>query len=135
MSKNTVSASATGLPSRRLILAAAPAAAFLTSAHTIAAEETPLATLIERHKAACAAFDSASGLDDEVAGDDPRFPALSEQRAVLFDAEMAALDELCAYRPKTIEEARQRGDYLVAWTRFYSLTAEQERALLQSYAS
>jgi hypothetical protein len=135
MSKTTISASATALPSRRLILAAAPAAAILAPLHVAAVEESHLTTLIERHKAACAAFDDASGFDDKVPENDPRFPVFGEQHAALFEAEAAALDELCAYRPKTIEEVRQRGDYLVVWTRTCLLTPKQESALLASHAS
>jgi hypothetical protein len=66
MSKNTISASATGLPSRRLVLAAGSAAVVLGSisvaAHT--AENSELSELIARHRAAREAFCEAVDLQE-----------------------------------------------------------------------
>lgn len=68
MSKNTISASATGLPSRRLFIAAGSAATVLGGLGSAAqgAETSELSTLIEAHRSAYDRLDSACGVRNDI---------------------------------------------------------------------
>jgi hypothetical protein len=80
MSKNTISASATGLPSRRLFLAAGPAAAVLGALSTAARAEQADAKLIEAARAGIAAEEEYEALcwKDE---DSPHLLVLSDRQS------------------------------------------------------
>ena len=80
MSKNTISASATGLPTRRLFLAAGPAAAVLGALSTAAKAEQPDAALIAASAAGIAAEAAYSALcwkDEE----SPQLTVLDDRQA------------------------------------------------------
>ncbi|WP_374545274.1 hypothetical protein [Rhodoblastus sp.] len=112
MSKTTVSASATGLPSRRLFLASGPAAAVLISLRKAAAEESPLSALIERHRVAYAEFNDACGFADFIEEGDPAFAAAAGKYERLNKVEDALMDELLAFPVKTLEDGRTKAAYL-----------------------
>jgi hypothetical protein len=135
MSKTTISASATGLPSRRLFLATAPVVALAASMRHVVAGEKTLARLIERHRAAHKAFNEICGFEDRVKPNDPRYSALCAEHARLDEAEEIALTDLCSYRPKTMREVRERGDYLAAFAQRNQFTSDQETSLLLSHAN
>lgn len=135
MSKTTVSASAIALPSRRIILAAAPVVALAASMRQAVAGENRLPGLIKRHRAAHKAFNEICGFDDRVKPTDPRYAGLCAEHARLDEAEEIALNDLCSYRPKTMREVRERSDYLVEFLRRNQFTDEQEKALFLSFAS
>ena len=91
MSKNTISASATGLPSRRLFLAAGPAAAVMGTISTAANAEQPDARLIAVAAAGIAAEEEYAALcwTDEKS---PRLPILDDRQSeqTLFAASIPA---------------------------------------------
>lgn len=91
MSKITVSASATGLPTRRLFLAAGPAAAVLGALSTAAKAEHADAKLIEWTRAGIAAEDEYAALcwKDE---DSPHLTVLADRQSeqTLLAASMPA---------------------------------------------
>lgn len=87
MSNTTVSASATALPSRRLLLAAGPAATALMALPAVAANDpSPLLALIQRGKAATAAYNDLCN-KPEFDFDD------SDPRKIAIDAELSRLNE------------------------------------------
>ncbi len=80
MSKNTISASATGLPTRRLFLAAGPAVAVMSALSTGAKAEHPDARLIAASLAGIAAEEEYAALcwKDEHS---PRLSVLSDRQS------------------------------------------------------
>lgn len=111
MSKTKVSASAVGLPSRRLFLASGPAAAVFASLRKAAAEESPIDRLIEGHKAAWRALDDACA-QLERDEDGPVYPTgFCEFDRACVD-EKAALFALCCYPTHTPADARAKAEYL-----------------------
>ena len=80
MSNNTISASATGVSSRRLFLAAGPAAAIMGALSTAAKAEQSEAQLIAAARAGIAAEEEYAALcwTDE---DSPRLPILDDRQS------------------------------------------------------
>ncbi len=116
--------------SRRHFLAvarnAAVAAIGASAAGLLVAAPRTLSAIIERHRAAYRDVEALFGLGEP---DDDEFSRLS-------GAEGYALDELCAFRPGTIEEARLRSDYLVGFLRQGALISpDQFTDLVASFAS
>ena len=111
---NASPANATGLPDRRLFLAAGPAIAILASLREGAAKESPLVALIEIHRAARQAFCDACDIEQEAerAGVGVKEAGFlwSEKEA----AEMDAATALLAYPCRTIEEVRTKVAYVLA---------------------
>jgi hypothetical protein len=133
MSKTKVSASALGLPSRRLFLAFGPAAVVLTSLRKAAADESPIAAAIQRHLAAFESYDAACDWDARMFSDDPRRPGMSDEFSRLSDAEDSALEAVCACHVKSASEARAKVDYLADYfERVAAPTESQIDALLRS---
>lgn len=133
MSKNTISASATGLPSRRLFLSAGPAAAVFMSLRKAAAEESPLETLIAQHKAADEAFVEMAEQEDRFPKGDPRKKELSVEVSRLSMAEDDAITNICAYPSKSMQEARSKAEYLASYFDMFAPMECQVEALLRSF--
>jgi hypothetical protein len=116
MSDITTSASAIGLPDRRLFLATTGAAAMAASAlksPARAAEASQLADLIERHKAARKAFCDAVDAQEEA---ERTGEGVEEAEALWQEtdaAERASAVAMLAYPCRTIEEARAKGSYIL----------------------
>jgi hypothetical protein len=131
MSKNTVSASATGLPISGHELSAAIMA--LTKAR---AEKTPLDALIEEHRAAYVAFEEICNFSDYVSEDDPSYPILEAENDRRSDAEEVALAAVCAFPARTLGDAESKARYILKHMRGGSqLVEEQVHALLRSFLS
>ncbi|WP_298356934.1 hypothetical protein [Rhodoblastus sp.] len=118
-------------PSRRAILAAAPAAAALSTVGTASGKESPILNLIERHKAAWRALDAACfcwDLDE----DDSRLPALSLEWKRASAAESEAFLMVCACPTASARDARVKARYLGDYFRDFPPSGEQVAALLRS---
>ena len=116
------------------------AAVAVTAGAAVALPTAPAAVLslsamIERHRAAYIAFNDICGFEDRVEESDPRFEALSAEWHRCNDVEEAALDELCTFRPKTMQEVHERADYLAVLLKRYEMSPEQDMALIDSYRS
>ena len=114
---------------------AASAAIAALSCGVPAKSMPPLEALIEAHKTAKSAFDDICCFEDDVAETDPRHAVLSAEYEVRDSVEDDALTALCAYRPETIAEVRQRGEYLANHAKRGVFQPHQLDALLDSFAA
>ena len=123
--------------SRRVFLAAGPATAVFASLSAAARAEarSPLRELIEAHRRSYFAFEEICGPEDDTDEDDPEYPAIKAEWKRRSRAERKAMDAVCAYPAKTLEEARRKADYLFNHTQGAELGVWQYRALLGSFAA
>jgi hypothetical protein len=110
MSKTKVSASAIGLPSRRLFLAAGPAAAVLTSLRKAAAEDSPIVNLIALHRQAVGAFYENAAREEDIlcsvdSREAPEMWAWEEENTATFWAMENSFRALCAEPARSLAEA------------------------------
>ncbi len=126
-------------PSRRLFLAAGPAAAVFTALRSEAAPApaplSPLTILIEAHKIAWREFSEIVGTDGNLSSDDPRYLNVHAEWNRLSDAESDAWFALCEYRPQNMQEVHQGGDYLAAFETRDEFLVEQYVSLIESFRS
>jgi hypothetical protein len=135
MSKTKVSASAIGLPSRRLFLASGPAAAVLTSLRKAAAKESPIQALIEEHRQAVAVFEVAFHASDAAMRFGPEsdeYRRAAEEHTQNFFAMEAVFLKLCAEPARSLAEARMKAAYVLDLNDDLDHTMG---ALLRSFAS
>jgi hypothetical protein len=104
MSNKTTSASATGLPTRRLFLAAGSAAAVFAGLGAAVAVESPDAALIAKGNAAYAAFFESLALPDTHDAD--------AQSDDLYDLMRDNAEDLCSMQARALEgvKAKARAD-------------------------
>jgi hypothetical protein len=127
---------------RGIIAGAAGAAttlpATVASASAVLPAMAPAATvamLIEKHRVAYPRWLNACDLTDEIRAEEEGREVTVEDEAEHDAASFAeddALLALCAYRPATMEEVRERGMYLAKFSK--ELSPEQFEALFASYA-
>lgn len=99
----------------------------------VPAEESPLDALIAGYRATQAKYSELLEVLDSLAKDDPRRGALEEETKRLCDAEFAAVDEICAYRVQTLEEARTKAACLAQHFKHFATEDVQMQALLRSF--
>jgi hypothetical protein len=135
MSKNTISASAIGLPSRRLVLAAGAAAAVFGALSSAAQAEQSIASLIAAHRNAHAAFSEACKREDDLCHDKEsaayeQAEADWERLAVIEDD---ALTALLAFPASNPDEARAKAAYVLDAVDYEALTWDKIDAFMRSF--
>jgi hypothetical protein len=129
-----VRANAHAMPiDRRLFLAAGSAAAVFGALHVAAASLVD--SLIAAHRSAWRAYREICTSEDELEIFDPEYPAVHAEWKRRSDVEMAAMLALCAFRPATLQEVHQRGDYLADFLDVEQMGREQALTLLRSFKS
>ena len=131
MSKSIVSASAIGLPSRRLFMASGPAAAVFFSLRKAVAAQSPLLALIDRHKAAWREFEGACARCD-LGDEDSHRPDLEAERLQARVHEEGLALKILALPAKIPLEAKAKVAHLEWYFDKCDPTEEQVRALLRS---
>src|SRR5208337_4187212 len=112
MSNNTVSASATGLPTPPPELSAA-----LDKLAEARAKDCPLSALKDAQRRAWTAFEEISNYTDYIAEDDPSYAVLEAEWTRRDMAETAAMIAVMAYPARTLDEAKSKARFLLEQTR------------------
>ena len=136
MTKSKTSTNALGSPSRRLFLAAGPAAAVFAGLHNkAAAEGSPIAELIERHKAALEAFTEACEREDALSHDkeSAAYKQADDDWNRLGEAESDALTALLAHKAANLDEARTKAQYMLETLDFEIIIDDKLDAFLRSF--
>jgi hypothetical protein len=123
--------------SRRVFLAAGPATAVFASLSAAARAEaqSPLRELIEAHRRSHVAFEEICGPEGDADMNSPEYPAVRAEWERRNAAEEEAMDAVCAYPAKTLEEASCKAEYLLNHTERGELQDWQYRAVLGSFAA
>lgn len=116
MSKTTISAVATGLPTRRLFLAAGSAATVFGAITAAArgAEASDLRSLIAKHRVARETFCEAVDIEEEADQTGVGIDAAQALWQETNDAEKAAAIAVLSYPCQAIEEARIKAEYVLS---------------------
>ena len=120
--------------SRRVFLAAGSASAVF-GALAAARAQSPLIELIEAHRRSYFAFEEICGPEGDADENSPDIQRSARNGNVATAAEEEAMDAVCAYPAKTIEEARCKAEYLFNHTERGELQDRQYRAVLGSFAA
>lgn len=135
MSKTTVSASATALPSRRLLLAACPAATALMALPAVAANDPSLLlALVERGKAAATAYNELCEKPEfDLHDSNPLKAEFNAELSRLHEEEWDVVAEICAYPARSMEEARIKAAYIAKHCEWFQLEEHLIKAYIHSF--
>ena len=132
MSKTKVSASALGLPSRRLFLASGPAGAVFLSLRKAASGESPIAALIDEHRRSLVVFEAASDDARQFGVESEQFRLADKLHDEAFHAMEAVFMRLCACPTKDAHESRAKGEYVADFFERCDATEAEALALARS---